>query len=668
MNITKIFNKIFKSKEASVEVSVQKNIETPEIMDIDKILNNLNTITPYELIIKICKLNSEDRELILNNPLVKEKLKYYILEQYSDYNDLTKLKQKLTVEEIISLIDLQTLNEVYNEDEIEKCKIFNYLCMNKNETLDLINYLLTNDELFIEFFKDVSFYKEVFTYLDCDLIVKIILKLNELKAKKYLYYFITYLSSDVQKKLVDAKLDDSILVLVANNFSTESINYLFKTDKRLSYLFTKLNIKRLIDTDVIFPSSILNDSKFFDMLKEKSLISFRTNINNVERKNLPEPIEYQLKKYYEELISSYNQEHNMFNDYVNIINTTNNLNNEIDFNNYILDFNAKNIYKEYLKKKDSKIFEEYKILTSKKLSEIIIDALFQDNIYNVFYNINEMFRFNNKLSPAEQILDTEKQKFYKLIINIDKMTNEDKIRLYNEFKDKNINLMFYEDLRKLKDKSYELINSKLFNYTKFTPSGILSLKFKTEIYDLRNNEFFMLIRGEENHQEKTTTRRNCYSIISNDNTDVFCNGETTLYGYNYLDIEKVLHVHERDSYSYDLNEKDIHHKIKINRIMTVEELSNGCSWYSEIQIINSKDNETEEKFIAKKPDFIVSIDEINKNDIYESQRLHIPIVLIQKQALKIDKMVDIDTHMGYEDEYVNEHYQEVSKGRTYRLK
>ena len=199
MNITKIFNKIFKPKEASVEVSVQKNIETPEIMDIDKILNNLNTITPYELIIKICKLNSEDRKLILNNPLVKEKLKYYILEQYSDYKDLTKLKQKLTVVEIISLIDLQTINEVYNDNEIEKYKVFRYVCMTKEETLALINYLLTNNELFLEFFKDITFYKEVFSYLDCDLIVRIILKLNELKAKKYLYYFITYLSSDVQK-------------------------------------------------------------------------------------------------------------------------------------------------------------------------------------------------------------------------------------------------------------------------------------------------------------------------------------------------------------------------------------------------------------------------------------------------------------------------------------
>ena len=444
MNITKIFNKIFKPKEVPVEVSVQKNIETPEIMDIDKILNNLNAITPYELIIKINKLNREDRTIILNNPLIKEKLKYYILEQYSDYKDLTKLKQKLTVVEIISLLDIQTINEEYNDNEIEKYKIFRYICMTKEETLALINYLLTNNELFLEFFKDVTFYKEVFSYLDDNLIIKIILKLNELKAKKYLYYFITYLSSNIQKKLIDAKLDDNLLVLIADNFSSDSINYLFQTDKRATYLFTKLNIKRLLDADVILPENILNDSKFFDMLKEKSLISFRTNINNVERKNLPEPIEYQLKKYYEELISSYNHEHNMFNDYVNIINTTNKLNNEINFNNYILDFNAKNIYKEYLKKKDPKIFEEYKILTSKKLSEIIIDALFQDNIYNVFYNIKEMFRFNNKLSPTEQILDTEKQKFYKLITNIDKITNEDKIKLYYEYKDKNINLMFYE--------------------------------------------------------------------------------------------------------------------------------------------------------------------------------------------------------------------------------
>ena len=41
MNITKFFNKIFKPKEMPVVVPKQKNIETTEILDIDKILNNL---------------------------------------------------------------------------------------------------------------------------------------------------------------------------------------------------------------------------------------------------------------------------------------------------------------------------------------------------------------------------------------------------------------------------------------------------------------------------------------------------------------------------------------------------------------------------------------------------------------------------------------------------
>lgn len=102
--------------------------------------------------------------------------------------------------------------------------------------------------------------------------------------------------------------------------------------------------------------------------------------------------------------------------------------------------------------------------------------------------------------------------------------------------------------------------------------------------------------------------------------------------------------------------------------MTAEELSNRCSWYSEIQIINSKDNGSDKEFIAKKPDFIVSIDEISKSDIYESQRLQIPIVLIKKQLLEIDKMVDIDTRIDYEDKYVNGYSQEISQGRAYRLK
>ena len=51
-----------------------------------------------------------------------------------------------------------------------------------------------------------------------------------------------------------------------------------------------------------------------------------------------------------------------------------------------------------------------------------------------------------------------------MILNIDNVPCTDKIKLYRELKDKNINLMFYEDLRKLKDKSYNLIKSELFDF------------------------------------------------------------------------------------------------------------------------------------------------------------------------------------------------------------
>ena len=42
-----------------------------------------------------------------------------------------------------------------------------------------------------------------------------------------------------------------------------------------------------------------------------------------------------------------------------------------------------------------------KMETSKKISEVVIDALFSDNIYNVWINIREMIRYNNKLDKND---------------------------------------------------------------------------------------------------------------------------------------------------------------------------------------------------------------------------------------------------------------------------
>ena len=622
---------------------------------------------PQEIINKGTILSPSNKAKLLTNPLIKEKLTPYILEQYVNDTSLKKLKQKLTVSEIMSLLDLQSINEFYNKcifeykNSFEKYKIFSYLCTNKKESITLVNYLLTNNELFLEFIINITFYKDVFNYIDTELILKIILKLYSLNNEKYLYFFVTYLNVDTQKELIDANLDDNLLVNITGYLKPESIKYLFFSDKRINYLFPKINIMELIKNDTIFPNEILNNKKFFNMLKTNSLVIFRKTINNLEKNNLPEPIENHINKYYEELINSYNEEYDMFNDYVYIINLIHRLNKTVNFNSYILDREASIIYNNYLNNKELNIINEYKKLTSLKLSEIIIDYLFQDNIYNVWFNIKEMFRFNDKF----HLLDLNKEEFYTTILNFDELSNKDKIKFYHTYKNENINLMFYEDLRNTKDKSYEFINNQLFNYNNYNINLKLSLKYKTNIYDLRDQEFFMLVRGEKCHQETTSSLRNCYSIISNENTSVFGSGTITIYGYNNIDVDRVLHVYESDSYSLDLNEKKVISRIKVNRIMTPKELCNGSSWYSEIQIINQKD--ANGFYAAKRPDYIVAINYINQEDVYESKRLNIPIVLIKKQLLEKNKMIDVKLTKD-EEEYIDEYAQEIYHGKIHRLR
>lgn len=658
------------TKEETIIPTVPIKLEEKRINEqdiINDIITNIDTIMPQEIINKGTILSPSNKANLLTNPLIKEKLTPYILEQYVNDTSLKKLKQKLTVSEIMSLLDLQSINEFYNKcifeykNSFEKYKIFSYLCTNKKESITLVNYLLTNNELFLEFIINITFYKDVFNYIDTELILKIILKLYSLNNEKYLYFFVTYLNVDTQKELIDANLDDNLLVNITGYLKPESIKYLFFSDKRINYLFPKINIMELIKNDTIFPNEILNNKKFFNMLKTNSLVIFRKTINNLEKNNLPEPIENHINKYYEELINSYNEEYDMFNDYVYIINLIHRLNKTVNFNSYILDREASIIYNNYLNNKELNIINEYKKLTSLKLSEIIIDYLFQDNIYNVWFNIKEMFRFNDKF----HLLDLNKEEFYTTILNFDELSNKDKIKFYHTYKNENINLMFYEDLRNTKDMSYEFINNQLFNYNNYNINLKLSLKYKTNIYDLRDQEFFMLVRGEKCHQETTSSLRNCYSIISNENTSVFGSGTITIYGYNNIDVDRVLHVYESDSYSLDLNEKKVISRIKVNRIMTPKELCNGSSWYSEIQIINQKD--ANGFYAAKRPDYIVAINYINQEDVYESKRLNIPIVLIKKQLLEKNKMIDVKLTKD-EEEYIDEYAQEIYHGKIHRLR
>lgn len=619
-------------------------------------LEELNSLDCEELLNIISNLSQNEKTIILKNDIIKNKLKNYILEKCKkDTKQYIKIiKDKLTVVEIISLLDVPSIKKTYYNDDLEEYKLFRELSSNEEETKEIISYLLNNKEMFLEYMRIIHLINNVIKYFDYNTNKNILNKLYEYNAKYYLYHYVTYIPTGEQIKLVSNNIADEILIKIIYNLSDDTLNYLFKTDSRMEHILYNLKPEKLINPNILYPKNILNNPKFFDILKNESFIVFRNNINLIEKHNLPEPIERNLKLYYQELIDSYNPDNGLFTQYEEIINNLKRCGILFGERTYILDRNSEKIYVDYLKNKELNVTNEYQQLTSYKLSEIVVDALFQDNIYNVFLNIKEMIRYNYKLPLNEQILDEKKLNFYNLILNIDHISSEEKVKLYNNLKDKNINLMFYEDLRKLKDKSYEIINNQIFKLGNHSPNNILTKKYKVPIYNMEDQEFFMLVRSEDTHQTTTETKRNCYSIISNDNSVTYGLGSLTIYGYNVLDIDKVLHIYEKDAYSADLDDNNAYQKNVINRIMTPEEIVNGSSWYSEIQIINSKSPENEEIYLAKNPDYIVVYNEPSYYDIAESKRLNIPIVIINEKKLEKDKLIEIEPNKEKEEiVYVN---------------
>ena len=132
----------------------------------------------------------------------------------------------------------------------------------------------------------------------------------------------------------------------------------------------------------------------------------------------------------------------------------------------------------------------------------------------------------------------------------------------------------------------------------------------------------------------TRHERDCYSLISNENTAVY-NEESYIYGYDYIDISRILHINENDSFSTDNYNKNNITTHMVNRIMSSEEIINKSSEftnYSEIQIENKK---LDTCYEALSPSYIISYDKITKDVLDESRRLNIPICIIKKKELDL---------------------------------
>lgn len=523
------------------------------------------------------------------------------------------------------------------------------------------------DELFKGDFSLIS-------QLDYSFILKIIFLMDELELFEN-FKLVSYLSLDNQYKLLKEPLKEKTLIKIIPYLDARVKSFFFKNDKRAYEIFQYFNVSQLAREGVLFSYEIINSSIFFELLKRESLIDFRININNVLRYNPSIFILEKIDKYYDSMIDSYMESTDMFSCYYEYIEE---FKKNIKINKKCCDyfFDDYIFYKlEELQEYDfftgkvsfnnmDKVYQFFSKETGIRLSEIIVDSLFQDNIYNVWLNIKEMLRYHKLLDKEQQILNENIVSFYDMILNIDKLNNSDKIKVYHEYKDKNIGFMFYQDLRNMKNLSYRNIKKeliKLEEYPEFLDEEQTN-KYGIPIYDLRDKEYIMLSRCLMKFSDTTIYPRSCYTLFSNENCEFF-NNNLYIYGYYDFDYNKIVHVFENDSHSNDyINKNNEIGSDKVNRIMSpLQIVNNGI--YSEIQLMNSKIFGDDNLFKNLKPNFLIVVNNVSEENILEARRLDIPIAIIKN----VNLLENIDEYVSYEeieDDYIVEHnFNELVKRR-----
>lgn len=446
------------------------------------------------------------------------------------------------------------------------------------------------------------------------------------------------------KTLLQTQNENILIILINTIDDKKLLQEWINSDKRANRLIYEIDVFRLLQYDIKIPYEITKDDKFpiflFNTIinRSESLIDIRSYLFKFENDNyeLYTKLALELNKYYRKIIESYNSEQDLFIDYIKYLNGNNYSEDNYLFSKEINDF---------LNNSDNKdeIISFLRKETSLKISEVIIDLLFKDNIYNVKLNIMEILRYTEDIK--QKLINDDNLNFYKTILNIDSMNNSEKIILYNKLKNKNISAMLYDDIRVLKDFSYRSIKDSLTNIVgnEQLKNTILSDKYGIDIYELNGEKFYMLVKSMnpitektnilETNQKNYSIERGCYSLIGSDNIDVY--NKQFVYGFvNGFIPENIISVFETDCFSRESDEPILNEDYgttAVNRLMTPDQIVNGLdsnkkTRYSEIQIAGKIN-----------PDFIVTFDEINELAVSESKRLNIPIVVINTKKYENNK-------------------------------
>ena len=591
------------------------------------------------------------------------------------YNDLSG--------EILNLLD---------DEGVEYLKKYSDITDRITYILNYSNYVdfLFNNQKFLDLFlsTDISKYYASLKNLNnktYDLIVNRCLELN--KDVNLIGQLISYFNKDYQLKFIDKydypndliyemlKRNPKILgkkILGKYNIDLTSHNISIKglidAGKSLSFEdMAKRNGDSFVSSGgeiFLLSSDLLNTEVAQKLWNELNVYEYRFLINDANYCGDPTNLNNYAKTKEEEFIL--NTDYPKI--YQNIFNMINKLSNLDSSSNEYRDI-FRNLIRqiqifpnEYTNLRElifnGEFAETINLITKsldEKKSDYIIDYHFEENYYNVMYDLKELLEFyyaGNIDIPKDRLY------LYQQIVNIDMLSSQEKIELHNELKQYNMMEIFYDDMSFARKqvrkaiKDYSMVKEELVKFK----DEELSNEYGVDVYNIEDNPFFAIVKSNINREDNLPVGHS-YSLVGNGCISVFGTPEyndTYVYDSSDLNPEQIVHVFPRDSFtmykpfSFTSNATD-----RVEQLMMPDELLYNKRTYNEILILEHGRTQTDiDSRIPKlKRIALYCVDQITAKDVETAKIHNIGIMLINSKKYNkgIEMPSSIYRHLGNDD-------------------
>ena len=557
---------------------------------------------------------------------------------------------------------------------------------------------------------DISSYYATLSILDnrvCDLIINRCFELN--KDVDYISKLISYFSKDYQLKFIDRFDYPNDLIYEIFKRNPELIGKKILEKYNIDLLSHNISIRRVVaagkelafkdmarrneasyisdDVATFYLSTdLLNKNVAEHLWNSLNVYEYRFLISDTYYCEDPSVLNKYAKIKEEELILSDNYvEH--YKSIIDMILKLYNLDaNSNQFYNIIIELNKRafmfgNKYLEFRTFLINRQFDKAIMLVNKlvneKKSDYIIDYHFEENYYNIMYDLRELLDFyyaGNISIPEDRLY------LYQQIANIDNLSGQEKVELHKKLKNYNMMEVFYDDMafarKKVREalKDYAMVRDELESYK----DDELSQEYGVDVYNIEDNPFFALVKSGIRADDKLPVGHS-YSLVGNGCISIFGNvndSDTFVYDSSDLNPEQVVHIFPRDSYTmyrpFSFTDKAT---TRVEQLIMPDEMLYESKLYNEILILEQGREQTDiDSRIPKlKRIALYCVDQITSKDVEVAKVHNVGIMLINSKKFNkgIEMPASVYRHFGrdnyHEYKYIqNGNYNEVEEHRKNR--